>query len=106
MDYDLLHIQGKPYVLMPLHDYRDMASSGARDALPEAILDQLAAAQENPIKIIRKYRDLTQVELASAAGLSRPYLAEIETGKKQGSLTALKQLASALEVGVETLINE
>ncbi len=29
MKYDLLHIQGKPYVLVPLHDYRDLTNSGA-----------------------------------------------------------------------------
>lgn len=99
MKYDLLHIQGKPYVLIPLHDYRAMMSdhSGGED-LPDDILDALTAKQESPVKILRKYRGLTQVELAEKAGISRPYLAEIETGKKDGSIRAIKALAKALGV--------
>ena len=43
MKYDLLHIQGKPYVLVPLHDYRDMVGGENAANLPEDVLDQLAA---------------------------------------------------------------
>ena len=103
MKYDLLHIQGKPYVLVPLHDYREMTSNDNNDELPSKILDALAARQESPVKILRKYRDLTQAELANEAGISRPYLTEIETGKKDGSIRAIKAIAEALEVSVGTL---
>lgn len=103
MKYDLLHIQGKPYVLVPLHDYRAMTSSSADDALPEAVLDKLAARQEHPLKIMRKHRGMTQAELANQAGISRPYLTEIETGKKDGSIRAMKSLAEVLRVRVGLL---
>lgn len=104
MKYDLLHIQGKPYVLVPLHDYRDMTGENHDTDLPDDLLDELAAKQDVPTKILRKYRGLTQAELAENAELSRPYLAEIETGKKAGSLTAFKKLAEALEVPVSLLV--
>lgn len=103
MKYDLLHIQGKPYVLVPLHDYREMTTSGENRALPDDILDQLSARQDHPLKILRHYRNMTQAELAKASGISRPYLTEIETGKKDGSLRAMKALAEALEVNVGDL---
>ena len=103
MKYDLLHIQGKPYVLVPLHDYREMSSSDCESNLPNNILDQLSARQEHPIKIIRKYRAITQTDLAQSSGISRPYLTEIETGKKDGSIRALKSIAEALEVNVSAL---
>lgn len=103
MKYDLLHIQGKPYVLVPLHDYREMTSNDNDAALPSDLLDALAARQESPIKIMRKYRGLTQAELAEQAGISRPYLTEIETGKKDGSIRAMKSLAEVLNVSVGTL---
>ncbi len=103
MKYDLLHIQGKPYVLVPLHDYRDMTTSGENKTLPEDILDQLSAKQDHPLKILRKYRSMTQAELAKESGISRPYLTEIETGKKDGSLRAMKALAEALNVNVGDL---
>lgn len=103
MKYDLLHIQGQPYVLVPLHDYRAIVSTGGKKNLPNDILDQLAAQQESPVKIIRKHRGYTQAELAKEAGLSRPYLTEIETGKKDGSIRAMKALAEVLDVTVGQL---
>lgn len=104
MKYDLLHIQGKPYVLVPLHDYRDMTGgAGNSNDLPSDILDALAAKQESPVKILRKHRGMTQAELAKKAGLSRPYLTEIETGKKDGSIRAMKSLATILKVSVGIL---
>ena len=103
MKYDLLHIQGQPYVLVPLHDYRDMVSSGNNQDLPNDVLDALTAREEHPIKILRKYHGLTQADLAKRAGISRPYLTEIETGKKDGSIRAMKALAEVLGVSVGML---
>ncbi len=103
MKYDLLHIQGKPYVLVPLHDYRDMAGGGQSSKLPDDILDALTAREKSPVKILRKDHGLTQADLAKRAGISRPYLTEIETGKKDGSIRAMKALAEVLEVSVGTL---
>ena len=57
MDYDLLHIQGKPYVLVPLHDFRELTTQNKAEndnALPDNILDALAARQDHPVKI-KKY---------------------------------------------------
>lgn len=105
MQHDIIHIQGKAYVLVPLHEYRGMSSAPAPATnLSTETLDQLLIRSENPIKIIRKSRGLTQAQLAEAAGLSRPYLAEMETGRKEGSITALKNLAAALKVDISTLI--
>lgn len=106
MNHDLLHIQGKPYVLVPLHEYRMMnGHQAANDGdLPDDLLDEIYAGQENPIKILRKHRGMTQAELAQAADLSRPYLTEIETGKKDGSVGALKSLAQALDIPTGILL--
>ncbi len=103
MKYDLLHIQGKPYVLVPLHDYRNLTNAQDDDSLPEEILDKLTAHTESPVKILRKHRGLTQADLAKQAGISRPYLTEIETGKKDGSIRAMKSLAKVLGVNVGML---
>ncbi len=43
-------------------------------------------------------------ELARRARLSYPYVAELETGKKQGSPTALHALASALDLDPHELL--
>ncbi len=103
MKYDLLHIQGKPYVLVPLHDYRAMSGTNPANDLPDDILDRLTARQQHPVKILREHRGMTQAELAKESGLSRPYLTEIETGKKDGSIRAMKALAEALGVNTGLL---
>ena len=59
---------------------------------------------ESPVKVWREKRSRSQRELASAAGVSAGYLAEIETGRKPGSVTALARLAKVLEVQIEDLI--
>ncbi len=106
MSHDLLHIQGKPYVLVPLHEYRMMTAgqAAAESGLPEDLLDAVFAREQNPVKLLRKHRGMTQSELASAAGLSRPYLTEIETGKKDGSVNALKAIAMALQIPAGLLL--
>lgn len=107
MKHDLIHIQGKAYVLVPLHEYRTLQSPPQTEmaALPAPVMDTLYEGRDHPVKIIRKHRGLTQAELAAASGVSRPYLAEIETGRKTGSLTALKLLAATLEVPLSLLID-
>lgn len=106
MAHDLLHIQGRPYMLVPLHEYRAMSTGGnvAESDLPDDILDALHARAAHPVKIIRKFRGMTQDDLAGASGLSRPYLAEIETGRKDGSVSAIKMLATALNVPAGLLL--
>jgi DNA-binding XRE family transcriptional regulator len=58
---------------------------------------------ENPVKIWRDYRGLTQEELAKASKVSRPMIAAIEAGHKQGGIATLKKLARALRVDLDHL---
>ena len=104
MNYDIIHIAGKPHVLVPLHDFTALKNEGKDSVLPDEIMQELSLEKSNPIKIIRKYRGMTQDDLANAAGLSRPYLTEIETGRKDGSIKSLKNIAKSLNVSLELLV--
>lgn len=51
-------------------------------------------------KLIRRARraaELTQQQVADAAGISRPYLSQIETGRRRPPPTTLAALLKALE---------
>ena len=61
-------------------------------------------AGESPVKVWREKRGRSQRELAAAAGVVAGYLAEIETGRKPGSVVALARLGKALQVQIEDLI--
>jgi len=58
----------------------------------------------NPIKVWRKYRRLSQHETAENAGISVPYLSQLETNKRKGSLEVLSAIAKALKVSLENLV--
>ncbi len=103
MDYDIIHIAGKPHVLVPIHDFTALKNAGSNNALPEKVLEELALGQSSSIKILRKHHGMTQGDLAEAAGISRPYLTEIETGRKDGSIRALKSIAGALDISLELI---
>jgi len=59
---------------------------------------------DSRIRTFRNYRKMTVSELAEAAGISQPYLSEIETGKKTGSVDVLKRIAAALKVDLDDLV--
>ena len=59
---------------------------------------------ENPIKVWREYRGLTQQQLADKAGISKPYLSQIETGKRTGTTEILSAIAKSLDVSLEEVI--
>jgi len=71
--------------------------------LPEAVVRRLVAG-ESPVRVLREHRGIKAATLAAAAGVSASCLSEIETGRKPGSATALRDLARVLEVAVDDLI--
>ena len=60
---------------------------------------------KNPIHVWREYRGLTQQQLAEKAGISKPYLSQLESGKRSGTTHMLKKIAQALQVSLEELID-
>lgn len=56
------------------------------------------------IKALREARGLTQEQLAHRAQLSRPYLANVEVGRKRLSVRAAARVAAALAVPQIALI--
>jgi DNA-binding XRE family transcriptional regulator len=109
-----LTIDGKAYVLLSEEDYEDLV-----DGLhAQAIMARIAAGEETwPLELVmelsetdsrirtyRTYRKLSVSELAEAAGISQPYLSEIESGKKTGSVDVLKRIAAALKVDLDDIV--
>ena len=60
---------------------------------------------ENPLRVWREYRRLTQQQLAEKAGISKPYLSQLEGGKRRGTTEVLTRLAQALAVNLEDLVD-
>jgi transcriptional regulator with XRE-family HTH domain len=56
------------------------------------------------VRALRDRRAMTQEVLAKKAGISRGYLARVETGRHEPTLTTLRKLAKALGVPVSELL--
>ena len=76
---------------------------GRELVLPKAVVDRLANG-DNPVRVIREWRNMIQGELAVAAGISQNYLSEIETGRRKGPAELQKKFARALGVPMDLLI--
>ena len=93
----------------PLIDARDHAVAmaaherGADEGVTEAEMDAYLAAA-TPLAFWRGKRGLTQAALAARAGISQPYLAQLEGGDRKGGLATGRALARALRVRIEDLL--
>jgi DNA-binding XRE family transcriptional regulator len=79
------------------------AYRAGREFLVPAELLRRELAGELPIKLWREYRGLTQQDLAGKAGISKPYLSQIESGKRQGTVETIAAIARALDVPLDVL---
>jgi DNA-binding XRE family transcriptional regulator len=119
----LIERDGKPeWAILPYEEYlklveqaemlEDIRDFDAAKAALENGEDELVPAEvvfaildgENPIKVWREYRRLTQQQLADAAGISKPYLSQIETGKRTGATEVLSAIAKALDVSLDEVV--
>lgn len=93
-------------MLEDIRDY-DMAKAEIERGEDELIPAEVVYAildRENPIKVWREYRGLTQQQLADTAGISKPYLSQIETGKRTGTTEILSAIAKALNVSLDEVV--
>jgi transcriptional regulator with XRE-family HTH domain len=56
------------------------------------------------VRLLRLTRELTQEELAAAAGMSRSFVSIIEHGSHGVDVVRLIRLAAALDVSIEELL--
>ena len=74
-----------------------------RDYLPGELVKRMLEG-EHPVRLWREQRGLTLSELADRAGIAVSYLSEIESGRKSGSVRALRKVAKALGLTLDDLV--
>lgn len=95
----------KAEMLQDVQDYDNVSMAleeGREELLPEAMVTALLEGA-NPVKVWREYRGLTQKVLAEAADISVPYLSQLESGKRKGSLEVLSAIAARLGVALDDI---
>jgi DNA-binding XRE family transcriptional regulator len=97
----LAHVE----MLQDVHDYDQAKLDLANDA--ELIPSEVAYALldgANPLKVWREHLGLTQQQVAEAAGISKPYLSQLESGRRQGTTQVLQAIAKALNISLDDLV--
>ncbi len=79
---------------------REIASGAP--LIPKAVVDRLVSG-ENPLRVIREWRDVTQMHLEPLTGISQSHISDIENGRRTGTPAALRKLADALNVPLDLL---
>jgi hypothetical protein len=72
--------------------------------LPKQVVDRFAKG-ENPVRVLREWRDVTQLYLSFKTGLSQGYISDVETGRRKGAAAALRRIADVLKVPLDLLVS-
>ncbi len=80
---------------------RKEVAAGA-ELIPKEIVDRLAKG-ENPVRVLREWRDITQTHLAFKTNLSQGHISDIESGRRTGTPGALRLIADMLKVPLDLL---
>jgi DNA-binding XRE family transcriptional regulator len=117
MKTEIIRRKGKKFALVPLREFSQLVKDGEmledirafdsararkEETFPAAVAARLIDG-EDPIRVFREYRGLKQEQLAKAAGIARAYLAELESGRKRGSVGVLKSIAEALKLDLDDI---
>jgi DNA-binding XRE family transcriptional regulator len=79
------------------------ASRDPKDYIPLEVAERIWDGV-NPVRAWREYRALTQDLLATTVGLTRAFLSQIETGKREMLVSSLQKLAAALDTDLSFLL--
>ncbi|MFL5067868.1 MAG: helix-turn-helix domain-containing protein [Xanthobacteraceae bacterium] len=71
--------------------------------LPKDVVDRLAKG-EKPVRVLREWRAMTQMDLSSKAGISQSHISDIESGRRTGTPATLRRIADALKVPLDLLV--
>ena len=102
-EYDLLRAAVVDLADLQAYDRAKAALEAGDDELIPADYVNRLLNGDSPLRVYRDLRGLTQSALAERSGVNRVTVAEIETGRKQGSVATLRKLAGALGVTVDDL---
>lgn len=123
MTVQFIEISGQRMAMLSVTDYErllDLAEDRAdelaadraherrlagEEYVPIELLDQIMAG-ESALRVWRKYRGMTQAQLAEYAGTGAAFVSLIENGERKGSALLWRKLAAALNVSADDILPE
>jgi DNA-binding XRE family transcriptional regulator len=77
-------------------------ATGEEELIPAVVVDRTIDG-ENKLRVWREYRGMSARELAEATDLAPPYISQLETGKREGTIETFKKVAAALRVDIDDI---
>lgn len=71
--------------------------------IPKAVIDRIVKG-ESVLRVLREWRDVTQLYLSFKADIGQGYISDLENGRRKGTAAALKKIARALNVPIDLLV--
>jgi DNA-binding XRE family transcriptional regulator len=122
MTVQIIQKDGRPeWAVIPYHEYERMReqldeladiraydqakgelASGADETVPTEVVQRLTNG-DNPLRVWREYRGMTQQMLAETAGIGQSDLSQLEAGTTTAAIGTLRALAAALAVDLDDL---
>ena len=81
---------------------REEIAAGA-PLFPMEVADRIAKG-ENAIRVIREWKDITQLYLSYKTNIGQGYISDLENGRRKGTTAVLKEIARVLGVPIDVLV--
>ena len=75
---------------------------GEEEIFPAEVANRIIDG-ENKIRVLREYRGKSVKQLAQEAGIAAPYLSQIETGARDGTIDTYRKISAALNVSLDMI---
>ena len=80
---------------------KEIAEGGT--VIPFDVVNRIAEGG-NPVRVIREWRDMTQLHLAYKTNIGQGYISDLENGRRKGTVAAFKEIARVLDVPLDLLV--
>ena len=87
-----------------LYDARKAALAAGVDAALPAAVSACMLKGDTLLRAVRKWRGLSQIDLAERSGIGQGYLSDLESGRRAGSAETIEALVKALDVPLSWLM--
>lgn len=71
--------------------------------IPKKIVDRIANG-ENALRVLREWRDVTQLYLSFKTDIGQGYISDLECGRRKGTTAVLNKIANELNVPLDLLV--
>jgi len=115
------NFEGVDLAILPASDYKDMARrlediedfvdaseaiaaiEAGEETLPDEMVKRLSIDRDNPLRVWREYRELSQFALAQKAEVSQGRISELEKTGKAPTLDVARRIADAMNCDLDDL---